>query len=699
MAKTANKPRMTCARQAKSDHKIGASKQHHQPLEEAATGLPPIENMEDYGTSSDGSESDHSTKVTPLGMSVSESEQEEYSTPEADKAVDMEAESEEDANITEDSGDAQKTYKPPNSNNSPQIKTDKRVRFAASKAPPQTTHKKHEDGLPGSAGPRAGNPEGIQPNDKTQVSREEIRRALERPLDYRKVAGAPAQSVPNLLEAGAGIESPLEKATRIYQCSPRVKDNPEAKVYKIAIRWHCDRREILVAEDPQAHAFKLGMPIKHGNRLELVHVRAVTGSNLDPSDTGPTGFPYTGTPQLKIVDLDEIVGEVLKYLRYLNSLLHDISNSPEAIVFELEHTHAWLNCAGRVRQINLAFQNRPLAAFVHFNTVFRLPMHVVPQAHQTCTREALVLPCVYVWSPWTPVEGPVADRSILVHGPQLIGQTIEDVSNILAVDIIHRQESRQELGQLVDRVRRGTVREAPEDATHREILLLEAEVSEAAAAREVAIADKKQVLLSSHRRYLVAAVVEHIVKLTQHTTTLRDTNEIFDLHVPSRQWAPSTPEDPASLLQWKRNGNGSINYYAIFTEEAYEALAKAGKQSVQVPAGVDNRGKHITVSVTLEVGRWSAKGAGTIERQAPRTHRGREREGARFNKIVDTVASKLIDEVKKVEDKANEILQQTTTSGKQSTPETKTLLKNINKQLARFNESKPVTVEELRELH
>ncbi|KAK3265509.1 hypothetical protein CYMTET_25813 [Cymbomonas tetramitiformis] len=413
------------------------------------------------------------------------------------------------------------------------------------------------------------------------------------------------------------------------------------------------------------------MPIKRGDRLKLVHVRSVTGSGLDPSDTGPTGFPYTGTPQLKIVDLDETVKEVLKHLRYLNALLYGISHSPEIIVFDLEHTHIWLNRTGRAKQIDLAFQHRPLAAFVLFNPIFRLPLHVVPQAHQTCNREQPVLPCIYVWSPWVPVEGPVAGRNVLVYGPQLSGKSIEDVSNILAADVIFRKESRQEMGQLVDIIRKGTVRESPEDSTFREVLLLEAvspaaaelivqhpyswgfptttcwlpskEVSDAVATREVAIVDRKQILLD-HRNHFVQAVAEHMGKLTLNTTILKETDEVFNLHVPSR--APSVPGDPASLLQWKRNGGGyAINYYAIFTEEAYGALAKAGKQTVRVPAGVDDRGRHIITSVTLEVGRWRAKGTGTIERQTPRVPRGREEQGGRLDKIADEVACKLINKV------------------------------------------------------
>ncbi|KAK3234789.1 hypothetical protein CYMTET_54971 [Cymbomonas tetramitiformis] len=244
--------------------------------------------------------------------------------------------------------------------------------------------------------------------------------------------------------------------------------------------------------------------------------------------------------QLKIVDLDENIKEVLKYLRYLNALLFNVSDSPENIVYDLQNTHVWLNSAGR-------------------------------------------------------------------------------------------------------------------------------------------------------------AIVEHVEKLTANTTALTGTGDIFDFHVPSRQWAPSTPGSPSSLLQWKRNGGGyTINYYAIFTEKAYDALAKAGKQTVRVLAGVDDSGRHISTSITVEVGRWSAQGTGTIQRQTPRAARSREARGGRIDEIAEEVASKLIN---KVGSKADEVFQQAATTNKQPTPETKQLLKNINKQLERFNESKPVTLDELRDLH
>ncbi|KAK3271226.1 hypothetical protein CYMTET_20415 [Cymbomonas tetramitiformis] len=194
------------------------------------------------------------------------------------------------------------------------------------------------------------------------------------------------------------------------------------------------------------------------------------------------------------------------------------------------------------------------------------------------------------------------------------------------------------------------------------------------------------------------AIVEHVEKLTANTTALTGTGDIFDFHVPSRQWAPSTPGSPSSLLQWKCNGGGyTINYYAIFTKKAYDALAKAGKQTVRVLAGVDDSGRHISTSmITVEVGRWSAQGTGTIQRQTPRAARSREARGGRIDEIAEEVASKLIN---KVGSKADEVFQQAATTNKQPTPETKQLLKNINEQLKKFNESKPVTLDELRDLH
>ncbi|KAK3266347.1 hypothetical protein CYMTET_25024 [Cymbomonas tetramitiformis] len=253
MAKTANKPRMTCAGPSKSDRKTSASEQHRRTQGEATAGLPAIENMQAYDLSSDGSgsESNQSDKITPLGLSESMSEREEFSTPEADRATGMEDIQQEEDATTERTPDKTHQYE----------------------SPPKRQKDKKED----------------------------LRRALDRPIDYKKVDdGAPTEEVPSLLEriTAKDAESPLERVARIYQRRPRATENPEARIFHAAIKWHIDRREVLVAEDPPAHALKLGVPVVRGDKLSLIHVRSVTGSSLDPSDTGPTGFPYTGTPLL-----------------------------------------------------------------------------------------------------------------------------------------------------------------------------------------------------------------------------------------------------------------------------------------------------------------------------------------------------------------------------------------------------------------
>ncbi|KAK3285809.1 hypothetical protein CYMTET_6599 [Cymbomonas tetramitiformis] len=103
MAKTANKPRMTCAGSSKSNQKTSTSEQHRRPQGDATADFPVIENMQAYDLSFDGSDSDsesnHSEKITPLGLSETiSSEQEEFATPEVDRATGMEGiQREEDA--------------------------------------------------------------------------------------------------------------------------------------------------------------------------------------------------------------------------------------------------------------------------------------------------------------------------------------------------------------------------------------------------------------------------------------------------------------------------------------------------------------------------------------------------------------------------------------------------------------------------
>ncbi|KAK3273317.1 hypothetical protein CYMTET_18434 [Cymbomonas tetramitiformis] len=113
-------------------------------------------------------------------------------------------------------------------------------------------------------------------------------------------------------------------------------------------------------------------------------------------------------------------------------------------------------------------------------------------------------------------------------------------------------------------VRKGSNMESPPDATLREVVLLEAVSREAAehivnnpydwgthtevccwlpskalgeeaTKREVAVVDYDQQLFVDHRRHIVAAITSHMVKITSTTAKLCKTEDIFQLHVGTRQ--------------------------------------------------------------------------------------------------------------------------------------------------------------------
>ncbi|KAK3249480.1 hypothetical protein CYMTET_41094 [Cymbomonas tetramitiformis] len=150
----------------------------------------------------------------------------------------------------------------------------------------------------------------------------------------------------------------------------------------------------------------------------------------------------------------------------------------------------------------------------------------------------------------------------------------------------------------------------------------------------------------------------------------------------------SRRHDPSPLFPWKRNGStDTINFYARFTDEAYETLRVAGKRTVLVQAGVDDRGKHVIAPVVIEVGRWSEKGnQPTISRQPTQS-----KEAAHLTKAAEEA-------IAKVEEKAASLIQQVATSAG-GYPETKELLKSISKQLSKWGEAEPVTSANLERLH
>ncbi|KAK3250129.1 hypothetical protein CYMTET_40479 [Cymbomonas tetramitiformis] len=196
--------------------------------------------------------------------------------------------------------------------------------------------------------------------------------------------------------------------------------------------------------------------------------------------------------------------------------------------------------------------------------------------------------------------GPAADRTILVHGEGLgKGVTLREAACTLAGQFLFKEEHNHPLGHLVDKIKKGARKESERDSGLREVLLLEAVSPTAAQAilqnpydfgvptthiwlpsknqteesnrTGVVVIDYKQVLFTSHRSSLVEAIAAHIQKLTASTNKLESLKDIFCLHVGTGQWAPSTWGDPATLIQWKRTGNRTINHYCVLTQPARTA--------------------------------------------------------------------------------------------------------------------------------
>ncbi|KAK3270025.1 hypothetical protein CYMTET_21553 [Cymbomonas tetramitiformis] len=227
-------------------------------------------------------------------------------------------------------------------------------------------------------------------------------------------------------------------------------------------------------------------------------------------------------------------------------------------------THIWLDERGRVAQIDLAFKTRTIALLVLTNPIFRLPMRCRLHAHQTFSPEQQVIPCIYVWSPWNPVVGPVvAERTILVHGKGLgAGITLDDVAYRLAGQFQVNGESEHPLGHLVDNIKKGAGKESERDSSLREVLLLEA------------------------------------VSPTAAQTILQNP---YDFGVPTTPiWLPSKEQCDESnntgvvvidYQEWKRNGNRTINYYCVLTQPAYDlyAAGQQGTPTISVLAGISRK--------------------------------------------------------------------------------------------------------------
>ncbi|KAK3275536.1 hypothetical protein CYMTET_16335, partial [Cymbomonas tetramitiformis] len=286
--------------------------------------------------------------------------------------------------------------------------------------------------------------------------------------------------------------------------------------------------------------------------------------------------------------------------------------------------------------------------------------------------------------------GPAADRTILVHGKGLGAEvTLEDIACRLAGQFQANSKYKHPLGHLVDRVKKGAKKKSERDSSLREVILLEAvsptiaqailqnpydfgvpttpvwlpskEQCDESSKTGVVVIDYKQVLFTTHRPYLVEAIAAHVQQLTASTTKLKSYKDIFHLHVAMGQWAPSTWEEPATLIQWKRNGNRTINHYCVLTQSAYDALYAAGQQGTQtisVLAGISDSGKKLYTFVELEVG--SQAEGGTVPQEVTNILSNLTQQLKTFNEELPTGIQQLRDlqlvEDEKTADRHRELL-------------------------------------------
>ncbi|KAK3288619.1 hypothetical protein CYMTET_3917 [Cymbomonas tetramitiformis] len=151
-------------------------------------------------------------------------------------------------------------------------------------------------------------------------------------------------------------------------------------------------------------------------------------------------------------------------------------------------------------------------------------------------------------------------------------------------------------------------------------LLPSAADKQALSQREVAVIDYSQQLFVGHRTRIVSAITKKLSELALQQKLPsygEDSYLVFEKHLGTPRWAPSD-STVESLLQWKRNSNDTINFYAILTESAYDLLVSAGSTIVVDVHLNDNEatGEQIFIPVKVEVGRWSLMGSKSRNKQA-----------------------------------------------------------------------------------
>ncbi|KAK3273822.1 hypothetical protein CYMTET_17954 [Cymbomonas tetramitiformis] len=537
------------------------------------------------------------------------------------------------------------------------------------------------------AGPRAESPTGT---GKGQVPTRIVANALQQPYAYTKHTASPkGDKIPSVAKAIGEVSRLPTKVA--------LGTNREGEIEEMITSWWEDTRDLPHAESRPEEFCKLGLP-------EVA---------LDTEESGEGG-----ATQHQI--LRHTQRYFLLYLRYLGDVIRRaLELGEEARVFNIEHTQLWTNREGKVVQIDQAFKKRPIALFVLFNTNFLVPMTVVEDPWVDL-EPPRVIPRVYVWSLYKQPSGTLRSRTVQVSSPQLRGITVAQAAGILG-DLVTQQGWGG--SGAISKIRKGASDETPADNKIREVLFLvthhqdlaqqlikdngldfgfttkkgllpSAAEKTALGQREVAIIDYSQQLFVGHRVRIVDAVTKKLSALAvQQGIQQRDSEDaclVFEKHLGTPRWAPSD-NTVESLLQWKRNRNDTINFYAIFTETAYGLLVKAGS-TIEVDVHLsDNEttGEKTFIPVKVEVGRWSLMGTKSKHKQTAAPHPQHQGRGTTNEEKLRVTGEAAIYNMQKTTEDCLRKVQQAATPAppvSSATPETKHLLHNIGHELELLNQ-------------
>ncbi|KAK3264462.1 hypothetical protein CYMTET_26799 [Cymbomonas tetramitiformis] len=200
-------------------------------------------------------------------------------------------------------------------------------------------------------------------------------------------------------------------------------------------------------------------------------------------------------------------------------------------------------------------------------------------------------------------------------------------------------------------------------------LLPSAADKQALSQREVAVIDYSQQLFVGHRTRIVSAITKKLSELAlrhKQPSYGEDSYLVFEKHLGTPRWAPSD-NTVESLLQWKRNSNDTINFYAILTESAYDLLVSAGSSiTVDVHLNDDeDTGEKVLIPVKVEVGRWSLMGSKSRSKQTAPPRR-QHQEGSTDEKTLRETSEAAIYNMQKTTEECLKKVQQATTQARKN---------------------------------